>query len=120
MITDESKTRLIEIYKAVQRAPKVGFDDLKAQVLLGSLEAAFHLGQVQAGTEIMGSIVNLGEAKASPFGDRAGDRWATGYLEAGNDLMELFAAKFDDLKARIAGASSLTELTSLAGPDVDD
>ncbi len=122
MITNESKTRLIEVYKAIRRAPLVGDGGrwIDTQLLLGSLEAAFHLGQTQAGKEMMGAIVNLGEAKASPVGDRAGDRWATGYIDAGNDLLETFGAKFDDLRAQIAGANSLSELATLAGPDLDD
>lgn len=120
MITDESKTRLMQIYKTIRDASPAkagGWWEIDDQVLLGSIVAAFHLGQAQVGKEIIEATANLGQAKASPTDERAGDAWAMGYLEAGNDLLEIFGAKFDDLKSQISSTKGLTELATLTDPN---
>ena len=112
MITDKSKNLLHEIYLTLRNAPHP--DD---RLLLGAIEAAFHIGQIETGAEIMASIANLAESKASKPTDGIGANWAAGYVEAGNDLMELFMAKVDDLKEQIAKADGLSELATLIDPD---
>jgi len=121
MITKDSKKRLLQVYHHVCGESVPNLTELADdQILLGSLETAFHIGQSQAVKEAMDAIVDLGRAKNSNPSDSLWGNWASGYLDAQNDLLEIFGAKFDDLKANIATANSLTELTTPAGPDVDD
>ena len=112
MITDKGKGLLLEIYKILRDTPHA--DD---RLLLGSIEAAFEIGQTETGAEIMGAIVSLAESKARKPNDGLGGNWAAGYVEAGNDLMELLSAKIDDLREQLTKADGLSEIATLIDPD---
>ncbi len=112
MISDKSKDWLRKVYETLRDTSNP--DD---RLLLGAIEAAFHIGQMETGSEIMASIANLAKLKAWARTGEPRIDWATGYVEAGNDLMELFSAKVDDLKEQIAKADGLTDLATLIDPD---
>ncbi len=112
MISNEGRSQLRRIYQILRNTP-----DPDDRFLLGIIGSAFHIGQLETTAEIVASVANLADSKASSATDGLGGFWAVGYLEAGNDLMELFAAKVDDLKERIAKADGITDLATLIDPD---
>ena len=80
--------------------------------MTGGISMAFHIGQISALKTMVTEITRLAKSEAS-YGERV---WASGYIDAGNQLMESINDTIKTLKKSFEGKTKLSDLAEAPAP----